>query len=388
MAKVRYVQGKKASYLALGSYDPLALYFCTDTKELYKGADLYSDGLRLVASYSSLPAFSAAADGIIYFCEDNGCGYVLNSLRTAWIPVIYGVDNETIGLNANGMMAVKAVPISSVTGLTEQLTAVDQKIIGVEDRVAAVEQMAVGGVHYKGAVETVGALPSDAEQGDLYEVREDNSEWCFNGEKWFEYGKTTITDISHLAEKAEVRRIAKLVDYEVSNKPVGTLVNYSDDEVRVMCPANTAWTLQNSGENANPNLYYIGFRAYAPSDDVVSFKEDLAQVISDQTMYYFENNEFAGVDEWGRKYSIVWLPVASYDGSAWTYYGATSTSDKLIGWDYSVEWYNTAGVKVAADCIRVNLSNEDCHFTAASHEILAIQNTVATLEEACTWSDM
>ena len=98
MAKVRYVQGKKASYLALGSYDPMALYFCTDTNELFKGDQLYSDGVRIVLNYASLPAFNVAADGILYYCKDSGAGYVLNEERTGWLAVIHGIDNETIEL--------------------------------------------------------------------------------------------------------------------------------------------------------------------------------------------------------------------------------------------------------------------------------------------------
>ena len=80
-------------------------------------------------------------------------------------------------------------------------------------------------------------------------------------------------------------------------------------------------------------------------------------------MYSFENNEFAGIDAYGRKYSIVWLPVAVYDESAqtWTYYGANSNADHYIGWYYSVEWYDMEGVKIGSDRIRINLTNEDCH---------------------------
>lgn len=147
--------------------------------------------------------------------------------------------------------------------------------------------------------------------------------------------------------------------YEVSHKPAGTLVNYNGKEIRVMCPANTEWTVQQGG--GDPNRYYIGFKAYAPSSDVVSFKESLATTMTDQTMYYFVDNEFAGIDANGRKYSIVWLPAAKLnDDNTWTYYGANSTSEKFIGWYYCVEWYNASGVCVASDLIRINLANEDC----------------------------
>ena len=83
--------------------------------------------------------------------------------------------------------------------------------------------------------------------------------------------------------------------------------------------------------------------------------------MTDQTMYYFEGNDFAGIDANGRKYSIVWLPVAKHnDDNTWTYYGAGSTSGKLIGWYYNVEWYDASGVCIASDLIKINLANENC----------------------------
>lgn len=174
---------------------------------------------------------------------------------------------------------------------------------------------------------------------------------------------TDLTEIKN--EITKIEKSFEKVDYEVSAKPNSTLVDYREEEIRIMCPVDTSWTLQTSGEGSDANSYYIGFKAYAPSEDVVSFKEDLAEVISDETMYYFEDNDFAGVDENGRKYSIVWLPVAKYDeaSATWTYYGANSSTDKYIGWYYSVEWYDAKGVIVDSDCIRINLANEEC-FTA------------------------
>lgn len=166
---------------------------------------------------------------------------------------------------------------------------------------------------------------------------------------------------NHMAEEKAVAIFEK-AKYEVSSKPVGTLVDYREKEIRVMCPANTEWVLQQSGENADANKYYIGIKMYAP-EDAVSFKEDIAEFIADETMYSFEDNEFAGVDAHGRKYSIIWLPVAAYDEATgtWTYYGAQSTAGRYIGWYYSVEWYSAAGIKIGTDRIRINLSNEACH---------------------------
>ena len=243
MAKVSYKQGRKSTYLGLSERLPSALYFCTDTRELFKGDDLYSDGLRVVESFAALPAFQVAADGILYVCADSGCGYTLNKARNAWLQVVFGVDQETLEINDQGLMQVKAVPVDKITGLDEHVGSIVEKAVGdldmgvatpdkagavkpgsdfevvadgtlslapieiskvegLEDRLSNVEKAQVSGVHYRGSVETAADLPADAEQGDLYEVKADNSEWCWNGEQWFEYG-TKTTDLSPVA-KAEL----------------------------------------------------------------------------------------------------------------------------------------------------------------------------------------
>ena len=239
--KVSYKYGTKQTYLGLPEHLSNALYFCTDTKELFKGDDLYSDGLRIVANFDALPEFAVAAEGILYFCEDSGCGYVLNAARDRWLIVIHGVDGKSIEINSDGLMSVKAVEIGKVTGLTDELSRIEAliaaggggevsiatkelagivkpgdefdisedgtlslstveitKVTGLEERFAAVEQAAIGGVHYRGGVDTFEELPVDAAQGDLYEVYSDNSEWCFNGERWFEYGRAN--DFSPVAK--------------------------------------------------------------------------------------------------------------------------------------------------------------------------------------------
>lgn len=423
MAKVLYKVGTKATYLSLTNRQSNALYFCTDTRELFKGNDLYSDGLRIVATYDVLPAFEKAADGILYFCKDTGCGYVLNEARDGWLSVVHGVDNETIEVNTDGLIAVKTIPILKVENLEERLSAVEareipiagaetaglvkssdevlvavdgkmvigtvaqEKVSGLTDRLASIEAKLVGGVHYMGSVPTYDDLPADAKQGDLYEVTADNSEWCFNGEKWFEYGKIIEVDLSHLATHDEVKAVAQRVKFEISSKPEGALVRYSDTEIRVMCPENTVWTKQSVGATGNSNMYYMGFKAYAP-DGAVSFKEGDHGVVED-TMFTFDD-AFAGTDEYGRNYSIVWLALASYDEATdtWSYFGKNSTAEKYIGWDYVVEWYNAKGVKIDEDSVRINLSNEDCHHSNTPYYVNVLDEKITTLEEAVTWGDM
>lgn len=243
---------------------------------------------------------------------------------------------------------------------------------------------------YKGTVENFSDLPTDGlTVGDVYNVVNagegvkagDNVAW--NGEGWdvlsgavdlsgyttkeeYETVKSAVDEIEETyVSKEEALASLKTAPYEICYEPVGTQVSYRDKEIRIMCPSDTEWKLQNVGAGGDSTKYYIGFKAYAPNDSVTGFKEDLAETISDETLYSFENNDFAGIDEYGRKYSICWLAVAAYDAGSgtgeWTYYGAGSSAQKYIGWYYSVEWYDAAGVKVASDTIRINLSNEECH---------------------------
>ena len=159
---------------------------------------------------------------------------------------------------------------------------------------------------------------------------------------------------------AALRASVETKKFAISNTPVGTKVNYSDNEIRIMVPANTEWQHQNVGEGGNANMHYMAFRAYAP-DNAESFREGDQGVLED-TLLTFEG-DFAGIDEFGRKYSTVWLALAQYDTATgtWTYFGKSSSVNRYIGWNYVVEWYDKDGNVIYNDSIRINLSNESCH---------------------------
>ena len=193
-------------------------------------------------------------------------------------------------------------------------------------------------------------------------------------------GEAAATLLSKVDAKATLQRIK----YEIANKPVGTLVDYRDKEIRVMVPADTKFEKQTVGSTGNANMYYMGFKAYAP-DGAVSFKEGDRGVIVDE-MFDF-SGDFAGTDEFGRNYSICWLALASYDATSdtWTYFGKNSSAKKYIGWDYCVEWYGADGKVIASDCIRINLSNETCHNVI---EPYYMANTVKSIAVNGTLLDM
>lgn len=178
----------KSTFDALETKDSLALYWIVETSELYKGDQLF--GVGALATQEAAGLLSA---------EDKA---KLDALASGSAQTLTPVDG-TIAI-ADSKIGVR---VSTVSGnlievkddglfATVESLPID-KIVGLEDRLAAIENTAIGGIRYKGSVATVADLPADAVQGDLYEVLEDNSEWCFNGEKWFEYGHTV--DFSPIA---------------------------------------------------------------------------------------------------------------------------------------------------------------------------------------------
>lgn len=90
MAKnVRFVKTTKERYLNRETYDPLALYFCEDSGEMFKGDMVISDGIRVIPTHDDLPELSVAADGIVYYIAETHNGYILSPDRTEWLQTIY-----------------------------------------------------------------------------------------------------------------------------------------------------------------------------------------------------------------------------------------------------------------------------------------------------------
>lgn len=171
----------KSTFEALETKDSLALYWIVETSELYKGDQLF--GVGALATQEAAGLLSA---------EDKA---KLDALTSGSAQMLVPVDG-TIDI-ADGKIGVRVSTVSGNLievkddGLFAAVESVSiDKVVGLEGRLEAIEQAAIGGVRYRGSVATVTELPVDAAQGDLYEVLEDNSEWCFNGEKWFEYGHT------------------------------------------------------------------------------------------------------------------------------------------------------------------------------------------------------
>lgn len=162
--------------------------------------------------------------------------------------------------------------------------------------------------------------------------------------------------------------------YVVEDVPTGTLVDYFDKEIRIMCPSDAEFVKQAVGTGGDTNTYYMTFKTYAPSDDVVGYIEHLGNQVDSEILIDLKT------DEYGRKYQPTWLGLAKYDETTdtWTYYGASSSAEKYIGWNYQIDWYDADGKMVKSDMVRINLSNEECHNIVEPYYIGSVRKEIDT----------
>ena len=137
MANVRFVRTTKERQIARISQqkcDDNALYFCTDSGEIYRGACLMTAGAQVVPSYEDLPSFSTAADGIIYYTLDTKNNYLLNSTRDGWVSM-------TPNMTQYATIEVVETRINSVTEQVESVQVqVEEKIkTEIEDQLGQIE---------------------------------------------------------------------------------------------------------------------------------------------------------------------------------------------------------------------------------------------------------
>ena len=194
---------------------------------------------------------------------------------------------------------------------------------------------------------------------------------------------------STYASRAEMNAIAQRVKYEVFSKPAGTTAKVMDNEIRICCAADTAWTEQAVGSNGNPDRFYIGLKIYAPIG-ADHFMEDLKKTIEDTTVFDF-TDEFSGRDSYGNGYSLVWLPVAAKqaDGT-WKYYGDGSTADKMIGWYYTSAFYDASDNLLSKETIRINLVNENMDTETIPYYMnnYATKEALESLENNISWGEL
>jgi hypothetical protein len=343
MAKnVRFIQTTKAKYLAREVYDELALYFCVDTNELYKGSSVYTDGIRIIETKADLPECSCAADGTVYYIRETRNGYTLSPDRTEWLQTIYAPVTDAYVVPESEIYNT-VTTVGAVRDIEAKIYERIEKVASEGESFTAGDGIEIvnGEIYVRLADISHGLTMNDGKL--VLNLATEDTDGAMSKED-----KKTISSIPYMYEAHK---------YDISGIPTGTLVKYSDGEIRVMCPANAVWTKQTVGDGGDANSYYMTFKTYVPNDDIVGYIEHLGDQVDSEILTTFST------DKYGRRYQPTWLALAKYDEATdtWTYYGKTSTTDKYIGWDYQIDWYNADGVVIASDCVRINLSNEECH---------------------------
>ena len=186
--------------------------------------------------------------------------------------------------------------------------------------------------------------------------------------------------IGNLEEKIDAIKIPEAckcgAKYVFTDVPEGTLVDYREKEIRIMCPTDTEWNKQTVGTGGDPDCYYGTLKVYVPNDAVAGYIEHLGDQVDEEILDTFS------VDENGRRYQSTWLALAKCVSDSWTYYGANSTKEHYVGWDYRIDWYDANGVMIASDSIRINLSNESCHYVIEPYYVAELKVDIETLKES------
>lgn len=227
-------------------------------------------------------------------------------------------------------------------------------------------------------VETALATKADAEKVEAMETELANKVSAGEVDAKVESAVTEKVETAVKAEvEAAIEKTAEKTKYEITDVPVGTIVDYRDKEIRIMCPENAVFTKQNVGEGGDSNSYYMTFKTFAPSDDAVGYIEHLGEQVDEEILTSFN------VDANGRRYQPTWLALAVYDESTgeWNYFGNSSSKNRYIGYDYRIDWYNADGVMIASDSVRINLSNENCHYEITPYYVGKVMTEVETLVE-------
>ena len=127
---VRFFLGTREEYNSILRHNPLALYFCTDTGDLFRGDQCLSDGARVVATANDLPEASLATEGVLYFTLDTRCGYITDTTSNTWLQVIFApaVDIDMVADEAVNNTAVSVSAVRKLEALVfDKLLSIDNK---------------------------------------------------------------------------------------------------------------------------------------------------------------------------------------------------------------------------------------------------------------------
>ena len=454
---VKFVSVKlKSTFLALEIKDTSTLYWIEETREIYKGSILFGvgalatdkvAGLLSPEDKAKLNALANEGGGLSNLTAIDGTINIINTAnngKSIGVAIAPDAENALVAVDGGLFVSKVVMPEYSIEKQTsaeegysasyklkrivgDEVSYVGDTINIAKDLVlqsATLETVTEDGVPYADAKvgdPYIKMVFNNAESSDLYipvkglvdsytsgdgiEIVDNKISVkissnahglvAVNGALALNLATETSDGAMSAKDKVFIDSIPYTYvsrKYDISDAPIGTLIDYSDHEIRIMIPNNAEFKKQTVGAGGDVNIYYITLKTYAPNDDVVGYIERLGDQVDNEILTKFS------IDKYGRKYQSTWLGVAKFndDTGVWTYYGVNSTDNKMIGWDYRIDWYNADNIRIATDSIRINLSNEDCHDYIRPYygpsdlttEITELQETVSDMQGAYSWGEM
>lgn len=213
MSKVLFKFGTRAQYNALPTKLSDALYFLTDTNELYKGTiplgqnHIYTGnrqvGDTLAGAIASILNGKIPTQGDIIVVNNNNNGrdaFVYSIEANDWVHIgstltdsISANVAELEGKVANLEVLINGVDPNPQEGIEGQTGLID-RVDDLETRISSL----TGAWHFKGTVVDLDTVENPAE-GDVYQVGQ--KEYAWNGEAWVELGD--LVDLSAYPTRTE-----------------------------------------------------------------------------------------------------------------------------------------------------------------------------------------
>ena len=126
--------GLQDSYDAMASHDENKLYFCSDTRNIYKGDDLYTDGVRKVTVRPTKPA-----TGVLYLVTGSGTLEMYDG--TEWTVIKPKTVTAISSTSTDDQIPTAKSVYDYVTNMLEDLTGSGSVVtdVAASDTVAAVK---------------------------------------------------------------------------------------------------------------------------------------------------------------------------------------------------------------------------------------------------------
>jgi hypothetical protein len=264
---VRFFAGTKADYLSLPTpRNPLGLYFCEDTQELFWADRLLTDGMRVVPTHADLPVCSNAADGVVYYVTETRNGYTLSPDRTEWLQTIYAPATDAYEVPESEIYNT-VTTVGAVRDIeTKIYKTIDERIANIE---VGTSGPGVTAIYFAGrkldshedgsyhidrlcALKALGfVIPAGQDEFELV-----TKEYVDNQIK-----ALTNIDLDEYAKKADIEGLAteefviqKITEAELANKDIDLTDYYTKSEVDAIIPAVDSFAKKDDVEEAIYNL--------------------------------------------------------------------------------------------------------------------------------------